>query len=209
MQLYAVLDHQRKALDPVPPLPHHAELNLPIPVTKPAPPTAAEEQDVDPDAVVEEGTATDGKPIPADETVLKDTLVREDGPAPEEQPAADNTAALGDGVSTSTETDLNNQTTPIVSPQRDANPRAKGGLPQPSLSEPSPAAETQPQAETTPQPKSRSLAKRKEPGPVLLRKPRGRPPAKAKESMLPAKLIPAPSLSLFPIPNQTSQPPTK
>ncbi|KAK3308135.1 ribonuclease H-like domain-containing protein [Chaetomium strumarium] len=30
LQLYAVLDHQRKNLDPVPPLPHHAELNIPI-----------------------------------------------------------------------------------------------------------------------------------------------------------------------------------
>ncbi|EON97699.1 putative 3 -5 exonuclease helicase protein [Phaeoacremonium minimum UCRPA7] len=30
VQLYAILDHQRQALDPMPPLPYHAELNLPI-----------------------------------------------------------------------------------------------------------------------------------------------------------------------------------
>lgn len=30
LQLYYTLDHQRKCLDPVPPLPHHANLNLPI-----------------------------------------------------------------------------------------------------------------------------------------------------------------------------------
>lgn len=30
MQLYAILNHQRQALDPTPPLPYHAELNLPI-----------------------------------------------------------------------------------------------------------------------------------------------------------------------------------
>lgn len=30
LQLYFTLDHQRKSLDPVPPLPRHAELNLPI-----------------------------------------------------------------------------------------------------------------------------------------------------------------------------------
>ncbi|KAJ9161204.1 3'-5' exonuclease [Coniochaeta hoffmannii] len=30
VQIYGVLDHQRKQLDPTPPLPHHAELNRPI-----------------------------------------------------------------------------------------------------------------------------------------------------------------------------------
>jgi hypothetical protein len=208
MQLYAVLDHQRKALDPVPPLPHHAELNLPIPVTKPAPPTTTDEQDADLEAAVDDDTAVEGKPTPADEAVVQVTLVREDGPTPEDQPAADR-AALVDGASPDTETDLNNPASFVVSPQRDVKPPVKAGLTQPSRSESSPPAESQPDAETTPQPKSRSLAKRKDPVPALLRKPRGRPPAKAKESMLPAKLIPAPSLSLFPIPNQASQPPSK
>ncbi|KAL2152472.1 hypothetical protein VTH82DRAFT_5656 [Thermothelomyces myriococcoides] len=36
LQLFAVLNHQRQQLDPVPDLPHHAELNLPIPVARPA-----------------------------------------------------------------------------------------------------------------------------------------------------------------------------
>ncbi|KAL2162711.1 hypothetical protein VTH06DRAFT_6547 [Thermothelomyces fergusii] len=35
VQLFAVLNHHRQKLDPVPDLPHHAELNLPIPVAKP------------------------------------------------------------------------------------------------------------------------------------------------------------------------------
>jgi len=30
LHLYHVLDHERKSLDPTPPLPHHADLNLPI-----------------------------------------------------------------------------------------------------------------------------------------------------------------------------------
>ncbi|KAK3365961.1 exonuclease-like protein [Lasiosphaeria ovina] len=30
VQLYAIMDHHRKNLDPVPPMPYHAELNLPI-----------------------------------------------------------------------------------------------------------------------------------------------------------------------------------
>jgi len=36
VQLYAILDHDRQRLDDVPPLPYHAELNLPIPVVLPA-----------------------------------------------------------------------------------------------------------------------------------------------------------------------------
>jgi hypothetical protein len=45
VQLYAVLNHQRQKLDPVPDIPHHAELNIPIPVVKPVPEVT--EQDAD------------------------------------------------------------------------------------------------------------------------------------------------------------------
>jgi hypothetical protein len=35
VQLYAVLNHHRQKLNPVPDVPHHAELNLPIPIVRP------------------------------------------------------------------------------------------------------------------------------------------------------------------------------
>ncbi|KAK4238706.1 ribonuclease H-like domain-containing protein [Achaetomium macrosporum] len=47
LQLYAVLDHQRKNLNPVPPLPHHAELNIPIRLAEGVLSTAMEEQGPD------------------------------------------------------------------------------------------------------------------------------------------------------------------
>ncbi|KAK4044763.1 ribonuclease H-like domain-containing protein [Parachaetomium inaequale] len=52
VQLYAVLNHQRQKLDPVPDIPHHAELNIPIPVVKPVPEVTEQDADLaaaDPD----------------------------------------------------------------------------------------------------------------------------------------------------------------
>ncbi|KAK4155455.1 ribonuclease H-like domain-containing protein [Chaetomidium leptoderma] len=89
VQLYAVLDHQRKSLDTVPAVPHHAELNLPIPVAKPPPPVVTEEQDPETDEAVDSKSAVEGKgvkSVPDDEAILEDTLVREDGPAPATAP---------------------------------------------------------------------------------------------------------------------------
>jgi len=48
VQLFAVLDHQRRSLVPTPPLPHHAELNLPIQLTDQALSTSGEESGPEP-----------------------------------------------------------------------------------------------------------------------------------------------------------------
>ncbi|KAK3899497.1 ribonuclease H-like domain-containing protein [Staphylotrichum tortipilum] len=88
VHLYAVLDHKRKNLDPVPELPHYAELNKPIPIPKAAPkaatPKASEEQEAEAETAPVEGSA-DGqaKTDPETEKAIQETLVREDGLVPE------------------------------------------------------------------------------------------------------------------------------
>ncbi|AEO56851.1 hypothetical protein MYCTH_2302247 [Thermothelomyces thermophilus ATCC 42464] len=58
VQLFAVLNYQRQKLDPVPDLPHHAELNLPIPVARPVAPAVIEEEDGgDPNSTSEQDAA--------------------------------------------------------------------------------------------------------------------------------------------------------
>ncbi|KAL2025065.1 hypothetical protein VTK56DRAFT_67 [Thermocarpiscus australiensis] len=54
VQLYAILDHQRKNLNPTPPLPHHAELNLPIRLADGVLTITPEEPDPDADALAED-----------------------------------------------------------------------------------------------------------------------------------------------------------
>ncbi|KAK4127547.1 ribonuclease H-like protein [Parathielavia appendiculata] len=145
VQLYAVLDHQRKALDPVPPLPHHAELNLPIPVTKPVPPETTEEQDADPDAVLEENPGPEGKLAPEDEAALKDTLVCEDGPALEDQLDLKGKAVLAGSTSPRTATDLSKQTTPATPPLVVDKRSIKASIKPSTHFKSFPAAESQPQ----------------------------------------------------------------
>ncbi|KAK4104869.1 ribonuclease H-like protein [Parathielavia hyrcaniae] len=146
VQLYAVLDHQRKALDPVPPLPHHAELNLPIPVTKPVPPETTEEQDADPDAAVEEKAGSEGKLAPEDESALKETLVCEDGPVPDDQQNPEGKAVLADNSSPGNPKTLSKSTNPVTPPvvvnKLSSKASVKPPLPQ---CKSSPAAESQPQ----------------------------------------------------------------
>ncbi|KAL2177907.1 ribonuclease H-like domain-containing protein [Thermothelomyces heterothallicus CBS 202.75] len=58
VQLFAVLNYQRQKLDPVPDLPHHAELNLPIPVARPVAPAVIQEEDGgDPNSISEQDAA--------------------------------------------------------------------------------------------------------------------------------------------------------
>lgn len=88
VHLFAVLDHQRKNLDPVPDLPHHVELNKPIPVPKAAPkkatPSDSEEPEAESEAAaVEGGSDGQARTDPETEKAIQETLVREDGPAPE------------------------------------------------------------------------------------------------------------------------------
>lgn len=54
VQLYAVLNHHRQKLVPVPDVPHHAELDLPIPVIKPVVPEVTKGEEAVADAVVED-----------------------------------------------------------------------------------------------------------------------------------------------------------
>ncbi|KAK3327213.1 exonuclease, partial [Cercophora scortea] len=59
VQLYAMLDHHRKNLDPVPPMPHHAELGLPIQLAHGVLlPVADEAQDQEQDATAEDAATT-------------------------------------------------------------------------------------------------------------------------------------------------------
>ncbi|KAH6641509.1 hypothetical protein F5144DRAFT_619011 [Chaetomium tenue] len=80
VHLYAILNHRRQKLDPVPDIPHHAELNLPIPFIAPA---AAKKQKVVTEAVVVE-----------EDPVLEVQTVVEAQVALESAPAADQTSVV-------------------------------------------------------------------------------------------------------------------
>ncbi|KAK4229841.1 putative Werner syndrome helicase [Podospora fimiseda] len=66
VQIYAVLNHQREQLDPVPPLPGHAELDLPIRLAEgikvsPRPKVVLEAEEVSPDGFTPDTTETKTK----------------------------------------------------------------------------------------------------------------------------------------------------
>ncbi|KAL2196302.1 ribonuclease H-like domain-containing protein [Corynascus similis CBS 632.67] len=69
VQLYAVLNHQRQKLDPVPNIPYHAELNLPIPVARPMPPATSEAEDADPGSAEKQNAAKVGTRSNVDNTL--------------------------------------------------------------------------------------------------------------------------------------------
>ncbi|KAK4250683.1 ribonuclease H-like domain-containing protein [Corynascus novoguineensis] len=69
VQLYAVLNHQRQKLDPVPNIPYHAELNLPIPVARPTPPATSKAEDADPGAAEKQNAAGVGTRSNVDNTL--------------------------------------------------------------------------------------------------------------------------------------------
>lgn len=74
VQLYAVLNHHRQKLVPVPDIPHHAELNLPIPVIKPVVPKVAKEEKAVTDIVVED------KPVLEVQTAVEAKVALESAP---------------------------------------------------------------------------------------------------------------------------------
>jgi hypothetical protein len=73
VQLYAILNHHRQKLNPVPAIPHHAELNLPIPIAKPVVPKASEEQKAGLDAVVKDESVLQVQSVVNAETTLEST----------------------------------------------------------------------------------------------------------------------------------------
>jgi hypothetical protein len=137
---FAVLNHQRENLDSVPPLPHHAELNLPIEMPEVVIPEATEEQEPDPEAAVEDSTAVQGQAMPEVEAVLGDTLVREDGPAAEDEPVPDDQPAASN-IELESEKDLGQQTTPAPRSKRGRKRSSKIDLESQTNPEPLIAAE--------------------------------------------------------------------
>jgi hypothetical protein len=74
VQLYAILNHHRQKLVPVPDVPHHAELNLPIPVIKPVVPKVAKGEKADTDTVVED------KPVLEVQTAVEAKIALDSAP---------------------------------------------------------------------------------------------------------------------------------
>ncbi|KXX73055.1 Werner syndrome ATP-dependent helicase [Madurella mycetomatis] len=62
VQLYAMLDHKRQSLDPTPPLPHHAELNLPIRLADGVLDEVAEEAEPDAETAAAEAAPPEDTP---------------------------------------------------------------------------------------------------------------------------------------------------
>ncbi|KAH6840902.1 ribonuclease H-like domain-containing protein [Chaetomium sp. MPI-CAGE-AT-0009] len=73
VQLYAILNHYRQKLNPVPAIPHHAELNLPIPIAKPVVPKVSEKQKAGIDAVVKDEPVVQVQSVVTAETTLEST----------------------------------------------------------------------------------------------------------------------------------------
>ncbi|GAB1314957.1 hypothetical protein MFIFM68171_05167 [Madurella fahalii] len=71
IQLYAMLDHRRQNLNPTPPLPHHAELNLPIRLADGVLEPAAEEAEPDAETAAAEAAAPEDTPSLSAETYDK------------------------------------------------------------------------------------------------------------------------------------------
>jgi exonuclease 3'-5' domain-containing protein 2 len=80
VQLYAVLNHERENLDDVPPVPYHAELNLPIPVILPTP----AEEDASLEAATEDSAVVQDLAVLQDELSLPTTITT-DSPQPESE----------------------------------------------------------------------------------------------------------------------------
>jgi hypothetical protein len=74
VQLYAILNHHRQKLVPVPDIPHHAELNLPIPVIKPVVPKVAKGEKAVTDTVIED------KPVLEVQTAVEAKVVLDSAP---------------------------------------------------------------------------------------------------------------------------------
>jgi hypothetical protein len=104
VQLYAILNHQRENLDGAPPIPHHAELNIPIPVVLPT----AKEEDADPEA------AAQGSAVPEDSAVVQDSVVPQDQVIPQDQAVLHEESSL----STTTTTTI----TEIPQPESEPSP---------------------------------------------------------------------------------------
>lgn len=124
VQAFAVLDHQRENLDSVPPLPHHAELNLPIEMPEIVIPEATEEQELDPEAAVEESATVQGQAAPEAKTALEDTLVREDGPTLEDELVRDDQPDASN-IDPKSEKNPQEQNKPCSSAKRDRNRLSK------------------------------------------------------------------------------------
>ncbi|KAI1736243.1 ribonuclease H-like protein [Xylaria scruposa] len=84
LHLYATLDYHRKQLDPCPPLPHHAELNLAIPLAEGLR-VASTDNTIEPDDVTAlDGLDVDDKETPSSVAVSKETktsLISKEKPA--------------------------------------------------------------------------------------------------------------------------------
>ncbi|KAK3377774.1 exonuclease [Podospora didyma] len=85
VQLYATLDHQRQKLDPTPPLPYHAELNLPIRVA--------------------EGVVLQTADEPLEPEAEEEAAAKEDGP----ELSAEYLSSVGDSISLEPENDSNEE----------------------------------------------------------------------------------------------------
>ncbi|KAG7289538.1 hypothetical protein NEMBOFW57_005909 [Staphylotrichum longicolle] len=140
VQAFAVLNHQRENLESVPPLPHHAELNLPIETPEIVVPEATEEQEPDPEAAVEDSAAIQDQAVPEAKTALEDTLVREDGPAPEDEPVSDAQPDAGN-MAPKLEKLPGEQITPAPQSKRDGKPSSKTNSEPPSNPGPRATAE--------------------------------------------------------------------
>lgn len=129
-----MLNHLRQNLDHVPPLPHHAELNLPIPVVLP---TAAEEdpdadEAVENDSVLEDQAVVQDQVTSRDQAIVQGQTILEDQIMPEDTPIHDGKLVNVDhpltpdqfsaGINVDSETNLDSKTNPA--PQ----PKAKRGL---------------------------------------------------------------------------------
>ncbi|KAL2263605.1 hypothetical protein VTK26DRAFT_6072 [Humicola hyalothermophila] len=141
IQIFATLNHQRENLNPTPPLPHHAELNLPIRLAEgvlKTPTTKEQEADAD-DAAEEKPVATEGSealPAIAPGTInMSVTLEPEDdnppsppspatGPAPTTETAIATTTATTT-TSPSTETKNKHRTSTIATTTTTASPSPK------------------------------------------------------------------------------------
>lgn len=140
VQAFAVLNHHRENLESVPPLPRHAELNLPIETPEVVISEATEEQEPDPEAAVEDSTAVQDQAVLEAKTALEDTLVREDGPAPEDELVSDAQPDAGN-MDPKLEKIPGEQTTPAPQSERDGKPSSKTNLESRSNPEPRATAE--------------------------------------------------------------------